>query len=194
MAVQDKKVSDLTPLVNVSSDDLLMVVNDPNGSPTSRKIAVGNFLGNVNIDTVFTAGLTANSLTLNGVNVGTGINDRLQVANATLQFNNKIDVSNTLVLLNTYQAQTLQKTSDNIRVNNQNILSANIIQSAIANTFFANTSVSANTFILRGKATDPASSNALNEGISAGSIFYSNTHLYVATDENTIKRVTLSDF
>lgn len=189
MAVQDKKVSDLTPLVNVSSDDLLMVVNDPDGSPTSRKIAVGNFLGNVNIDTVFTAGLIAN-----GVSVGAGINDRLQVANATLQFNNKIDVSNTLVLLNTYQAQTLQKSSDNARANDQTILSANIIQSAIANTFFANTSVSANTFILRGKATDPASSNALNEGIGAGSIFYSNTHLYVATDENTIKRVTLSDF
>lgn len=44
------------------------------------------------------------------------------------------------------------------------------------------------------KSSDPATSNAANEEITAGSVFYSNTHLYIATDENTIKRVALSTF
>jgi hypothetical protein len=43
----DKKVSELTSLANVSGDDLLLVVNDPNGTPDSRKVTVGDFFANV---------------------------------------------------------------------------------------------------------------------------------------------------
>lgn len=43
----DKKVSELTALTNVSGDDLLLVVNDPNGTPDSRKVTVSNFFANV---------------------------------------------------------------------------------------------------------------------------------------------------
>jgi hypothetical protein len=39
-----------------------------------------------------------------------------------------------------------------------------------------------------------ATSNAANEGVDAGTIWYSDTHLYIATDTNTIKRVNLSTF
>jgi uncharacterized protein (UPF0276 family) len=47
-----------------------------------------------------------------------------------------------------------------------------------------------------GGVTDmvPTTSNAATESIAAGTIWYSNNHLYVATDENTIKRVALSTF
>ena len=189
-AVQDKKVSDLTPLVNVTSDDLLMVVNDPNGSPTSRKISMGDLLGNVNIDTAFTAGLT-----VKGSDVFTGINDKLQVANATVLFNDKLAVSNALVM----QAQTVQDTITQIvelvTTTDQVFLNANVFTYVIANTVYANTTVSVkDTVIIRDKTTDPASSNAFNEGITAGSMFYSNTHLYIATSNNTIKRISLQDF
>lgn len=58
-----------------------------------------------------------------------------------------------------------------------------------ANTVTANVNL-----ILPNPTEDPATSNATTESISAGTIFYSNTHLYIATDENTIKRIALSDF
>jgi len=47
----DKKVSQLTSITNLSGDDLLLVVNDPAGTPTSRKVTVNNLFGNVVVDT-----------------------------------------------------------------------------------------------------------------------------------------------
>jgi len=44
------------------------------------------------------------------------------------------------------------------------------------------------------QSNTPATSNAVTEGLSVGTIFYSNTHLYIVTDSNTIKRVNLSTF
>lgn len=55
----DKKVSELTALTNVSGDDLLLVVNDPAGTPTSRKITVTNLFANVTPSVLFKDTLTA---------------------------------------------------------------------------------------------------------------------------------------
>lgn len=49
------KVSELTALTNAASEDLLLIVDDPSGVPTSKKITVGNFLGNVSSNVVFNA-------------------------------------------------------------------------------------------------------------------------------------------
>ncbi|MEK9698774.1 MAG: hypothetical protein VW270_23570, partial [Candidatus Poseidoniales archaeon] len=49
----------------------------------------------------------------------------------------------------------------------------------------------ADTFRILTKSSDPSTSNAANEGISAGSILYSNTHLYVGTDASTVQKVRL---
>jgi len=38
----DKKVSALSAITNLSQDDLLLVVDDPAGTPTSKKVTVGN--------------------------------------------------------------------------------------------------------------------------------------------------------
>lgn len=48
----DKKVSDLNNITNLSGDDLLLVVNDPSGTPSSRKVTVANMFANVVPDTV----------------------------------------------------------------------------------------------------------------------------------------------
>lgn len=176
MAVLDKKVSQLITLANVSSDDLLMVVNDPDGSPTSRKITVGAFFGNASIDSTFT---------------GLAIKDRMQVANVTSAISaSKIDTINTV--------------NQNALTNGVTVFSANVVTSVAAQTMNANNinvrNVNANTvtanvnLILPNPTDDPATSNATTESISAGTIFYSNTYLYIATDENTIKRIALSDF
>ena len=44
------------------------------------------------------------------------------------------------------------------------------------------------------KDVDPPTSNAATVGLTAGTIAYSNTYLYIVTDSNTIKRVALSTF
>jgi hypothetical protein len=187
MAVQDKKVTDLTPLDNVTSDDLLLVVNDPNGNPTSRRVSFGGVFGNVNFNTAFTA-----NVSVNGTDVFKGINDKLQVANATALINDKISVANTLVLLEQNKANTIIDFENAIIERGVITLSANIKLEIIANTVFANNTVSVkDTVIIREQKPDPATTNAQFEGIQSGSIFYSNSHIYVATDNNTIKSVVL---
>lgn len=42
-----KKVTDLTALTSATGDDLLYIVNDPSGTPGSRKITVNNFANSI---------------------------------------------------------------------------------------------------------------------------------------------------
>ena len=49
----DKKISQLTALSTTSSDDLLLIVDDPNGTPASKNITVKNFFGAISSNTVF---------------------------------------------------------------------------------------------------------------------------------------------
>lgn len=187
MAVQDKKVTDLTPLENVTSDDLLLVVNDPNGNPTSRSVSFGGVFGNVNFNTAFTA-----DVSVQGTNVLQGINDKLQVANATALINDKISVANSLSLFSDFSSQTLLTFTNLVATSEQIIFAANVFTQVIANTVFANNTISVkDTVIIREQKPDPATTNAQFEGIQSGSIFYSNSHIYVATDNNTIKSVVL---
>ena len=50
----DKKVSALTALSTFSAEDLLLIVDDPNGTPASKKITVKNFFGTIAANTAFT--------------------------------------------------------------------------------------------------------------------------------------------
>jgi len=91
----DKKVSELTAITNLSGDDLLLVVNDPLGTPASRKITVSNLFANVvpatthkgvttfvaNTSFTGTTMTVSANLVLGGTNVLNAINDRMQVAN-----------------------------------------------------------------------------------------------------------------
>ena len=97
----DKKVSELTAITNLSGDDLLLVVDDPSGTPSSRKVTVANFFANVVPTTThkgvtsfkantsftgktstFTSNVSVTStLTVNNMNVFAAVKDRVQVAN-----------------------------------------------------------------------------------------------------------------
>lgn len=54
----DKKVSELASLTTTAAPDLLMVVDDPNGTPTSKKQTIKAFFGSVPANTVFSANVT----------------------------------------------------------------------------------------------------------------------------------------
>ena len=50
----DKKITQLDALTNVTADDLILIVDDPAGTPTSKKVTAEN------LKTYITTGLTAN--------------------------------------------------------------------------------------------------------------------------------------
>lgn len=121
----DKKVTELTAMTQVAGEDLLLVIDDPSGTPASRKVTVDNLFGNIRSITTLRGNTTISSTTL----------------------------------------------------------------TVSANTTFNNSKITVST-----KYGDPASNNATTEGLSVGTIFFSNTHLYIVTDTTTIKRVALSVF
>ena len=182
----DQKVSALSAITNLSTDDLLLVVNDPAGTPTSNKVTVGNLFGNVAVTTTFTAntiytGTTATfsaNVMVGGLNIKSGVEDRMQVANVTSTYTTNTAfqsyVANTNPRVTTLEAQFL--------------LTSNSITTQIL------TASADKGFRVSTKSSDPSTSNAATETVTAGTIFYSNTYLYIATDDNTIKRVALTTF
>jgi len=133
----DKKVSELTELTSVSGDDLLLVINDPSGTPASRKISTSNFLS--------------------------GVENR--VANVEGKFVHIENISTTTPIIN-----------------------------ATTNANTPVVSVTSATGLQCTKGSSPSSNNSTTEGVAVGTIFFSNTHLYIATDATTIKRVALEVF
>jgi len=213
----DKKVSELTAITNLTTDDLIMVVNDPAGTASSRKVTVGNLFGNVAVitkhtsNTTFTANTTFNgttmtvsaNLVLGGSNVTDSINDRMQVANTTTLVNDRMQVANTTTLVND-RLQVANATTTFATKANSAFVTSNYVSNTQYQAFITSTGVQANSNIVRigsnhglrvpNQSNTPATSNAVTEGLSVGTIFYSNTHLYIVTDSNTIKRVNLSTF
>ena len=219
----DKKVTELSAITNLSGDDLLLVVNDPNGTPTSNKVTVSNLFANVvpNVvhkgtvtntgNTTFTGTtmtVTAN-LTVGGTNILDAINDRIQVANVdietiNLRINDRMQVANTRVLISNERANTELLVNDRMQVANvatsidnrlANLQDVTIANTINANTFIANGETSTSALKIRTKSDDVSSSNAVSANVASGLVFYSNTYLYVTTDSNTIKRLHFeSDF
>ena len=58
----DKKVSELNATATVTKDDLLLIVDDPLGTPLSLKIKVGDLLKNYNANVAFTANTVVSRL------------------------------------------------------------------------------------------------------------------------------------
>ena len=46
MADKALKISELTALTSISGGDLLVIVDDPTGTPVTKKVTVANLLGN----------------------------------------------------------------------------------------------------------------------------------------------------
>lgn len=294
----DKKVSALTAITNMSSDDLMLVVNDPSGTPASRKITHANFFANVHTVSDFTSNVTISSTKLT-VSANTTLNGKLVNGSSTIiGSNGKIHANNAITnntitpamlsgaatgvansyLTANYVANTDYQDNivgDNVRFNqrankfsaepqvfqsNVVIDSANssVITSGVhisngaiqmysatgapsyldlycevnnahrvrlqapahafytgnivttlptksgnvattnSETFTGTTSAENLTvndvFRITTKSSDFSTSNAATESVTAGSIYYSNTYLYVVTDSNTIKRIALSTF
>ena len=210
----DKKVSELTAITNLSGDDLLLVVNDPLGTPASRKITVSNLFANVvpatthkgvttfvaNTSFTGTTMTVSANLVLGGTNVLNAVNDRIQVANTTLLVNDRMQVANVTGSYVTNTAFQSYVANTNPRITQ---LRTDFDSTAIAITTGIINSTTANTQVLKVSTASgiqgtvgsaPGSNNTTTEGLTVGTIFYSNNYLYIATDATTIKRVPLEVF
>ena len=124
----DRKVTQLPTLTTTASPDLLLIVDDPTGSPISKSVTVKNFFGAIPSNTSF-----------NGSTV-------------TLR----------------------ARTTTTANVNVTKTLTANILNVTLGST--------------------PASNNAYTVGMAIGEMRFTNTHVYVAVNATTIKRIALSTF
>ena len=57
----DKKVTQLTSLASPASEDLLLIVDNPGGTPTSKQISMKNFAGGMPNTAVSTLSVSANT-------------------------------------------------------------------------------------------------------------------------------------
>lgn len=57
----DQKVTELTNLTTAASEDVFYVVDDPSGTPVSKKITAKNLFGSVPANTTFTHFATFNN-------------------------------------------------------------------------------------------------------------------------------------
>jgi len=61
MSDRSKKISELSALTTPAAEDLMVIVDDPSGTPTTKYVTVGNLLGNSTANVVIYNGTPANS-------------------------------------------------------------------------------------------------------------------------------------
>jgi hypothetical protein len=61
MSDRAKKITELSALAAPAAEDLMVIVDDPSGTPTTKYVTVGNLLGNVSANVVIYNGTPANS-------------------------------------------------------------------------------------------------------------------------------------
>jgi hypothetical protein len=176
----DKKVTQLTALTAPANTDLLLIIDDPAGSPVSKKITVEDLFGKtsglsvttVNITSTGDTTLAANNFTIDSTtNItltrGTVINEDGADSDTRIESDNQanmffVDASaDKIGVMTNAPTEALDINSDAIRIRT---------------------------------AQTPANSDNSILGWGVGTISWDSSYLYVAVDASTIKRVALSTF
>ena len=176
----DKKVTQLTALTAPANTDLLLVIDDPAGSPISKKITVEDLFGK-------TSGLSVTTINL----TSTG--------DTTLAANNFTIDSTTNITLTRGAVINEDGADSDTRIESDNQ----------ANMFFVDASadkigimtsaptealdINSDAIRIRTSQT-PASSNNTVEGWGAGTISWDASYIYVAANTTHIVRAALSAF
>lgn len=176
----DKKVTQLTALTAPANNDLLLIIDDPSGSPVSKKIAIEDLFGktsavthtSMNFGSTGDATVFANTLTLDAatglvLTRGTVINEDGADSDTRIESDNNanmvfVDASADAVGIGTNApTEALDVNADAIRVRT---------------------------------AQTPASSNNSAVGWGVGTITWDSNYIYVAVNSTHIKRASLSTF
>lgn len=106
----DKKVSQLTALTSPAGEDLLLIVDDPSGTPVSKQVTLNSFFGSVAANTSLSGTLTATAnVTVSGSNTSISSNVNITSSSAgslkvnsgviTLGANTTVSSNNTTTVL-----------------------------------------------------------------------------------------------
>ena len=176
----DKKVTQLTALTAPANTDLLLVIDDPAGSPISKKITIEDLFGKtstlsvsaINITSTGDTTLAANNFTIDSTtNItltrGTVINEDGADSDTRIESDNQanmffVDASaDKIGVMTNAPTEALDINSDAIRIRT---------------------------------AQTPASGNNTAVGWGVGTIAWDANYLYVAANTTNIVRVALSAF
>jgi hypothetical protein len=166
----DKKITQLTALTAVSSDDLLHVVDDPTTTPVNKKVTVANFFSDITVPAVeMNTELTVNGTTLTA-NAEVVVTGGLVVNEAGADADTRIEGSGDANLV------YVDAGNDRLGVGTSGPT--------------AKLDVNSDTVRVRTSKTPATSSDT----ISQGTIFWDADYLYIAVGDNLIKRVALASF
>ena len=214
----DKKITELTAATNHATSDLLLVVKDAAGTPTSRSATFGSVFANVaspvtvtNLAT-FRSNTSITSATAT-ISANTSISGRLTVhekiqtdGGATIIGNNGALHANNTITAGTITVPMLQETPL------ANTAGRALIDTKIATTvadgkfsLISNGTHTGTTQVdlislqdAKGlrlvKSGTPTNNNPSTDSIAVGTIFFDDNFLYIAINSTTLKRVALSTF
>jgi hypothetical protein len=176
----DKKVTQLTALTVPTKEDVLLIIDDPLGSPISKKITVDNFFGATSALTVNAISITASGTTALGANTFTLTSNTQSTLTKGVSINSSGADSDTVIASDNQATMFyVDASADKIGI--------------ITNAPTEALDVNSDAVRLR-TARTPASSNNTAVGWGVGTIAWDASYLYIATSSSVIKRVALSTF
>ena len=176
----DKKVTQLTALTVPTKEDVLLIIDDPLGSPISKKITVDNFFGATSALTVNAISITASGTTALGANTFT------LTSNNQLTFTKGVSINSSGADSDTVIASDNQSNMFYVDASADKI---GLLTNAPTETLDVNSDA-----VRLRTARTPASSNNTAVGWGVGTIAWDASYIYIATSSSVIKRVALSTF
>lgn len=173
----DKKVTQLTALTAPVKEDLLLIIDDPLGSPISKKITVDNFFG------------ATSALTVNAISLISSSDTSLTANNFTFTAANTVTFTKGLVINNGGTASDTQIKSDN-QANMFYVKASADKIGVMTNDPTSALDINADSVRIR-TANTPASSSV---NWQVGTITWDANYIYVTTSAGVTKRATLNTF
>lgn len=176
----DKKVTQLTALTAPANNDILLIVDDPSGTPVSKKITVEDLFGKTTRLTVASANVASNStFTL-------AAEDFVFDANVSTTFTRGLVINEDGAASNTRIESDASANAFFVdAVSNKVGVLCSDPQAAL--------DINSNAVVVRTPST-PASSNNEVVGWPVGTIRWDSAHIYVAISSTEIKRASLLTF
>ena len=188
MADRAKKVSELTSLTAASGDDLLLIVDDPSGTPATKKITIDAlFTGTPLSNGAFVTISVSNTATIENAEITTSNTDTATFANLSVTdtatfANAEITTSNTDI-----------GTFANVAITNT-LSSINTEITGISNNFITVTAGLTLTDQYTPSANPIPYIDLPFGDRPPGNIFWDNNYLYIIYQNNHAKRILLESF
>ena len=176
----DKKVTQLTALTVPTKEDVLLIIDDPLGSPISKKITVDNFFGATSVLTVNAISITASGTTALGANNFTLTSNTQSTLTKGVSINSSGADSDTVIASENQSSMFyVDASADKIGI--------------MTNAPTEAVDINSDAIRIR-TAQTPASSNNTAVGWGAGTIAWDANYIYVAANTTHIVRAALSTF